>query len=260
MSVLTTKILAFFVYPLTLSLFFALLGYLLLLRGWRRLGSGCLGLALVVLWLCSTPVVSDALQASLERVYPPIPVADSPQADAIVVLGGGIVVADPPYRLTTELSGGADRAWQAARLYKAGKAPWILATGGGLRWYGPAQPEAPAILDFLVALGVPERAVLLETESLNTYQNALFSKPIMEAHGIHSILLVTSAEHMPRALAVFRSQGIQTWPAPTDFEIVPVAETTILRWLPDAGALSATTGALREYLGWVAYRLMDWIP
>jgi uncharacterized SAM-binding protein YcdF (DUF218 family) len=258
-SVLTTKILAFFVYPLTLSLFLALFGCVLLGRRRRRLGGDCLGVALGVLWLCSMPVVSEGLRAALERMYPPVAVEALPQADAIVVLGGGIVVASPPYRLTTELSSGADRAWHAARLYKAGKAPRVLATGGGLRWYGPARPEAPAILEFMAALGVPERAVLLETESLNTYQNALFSKPILEAHGIRSILLVTSALHMPRALAVFQAQGIDAWPAPTDFEVVPVAEETILRWLPDAGALAGTTAALREYLGWTAYRGMHWI-
>ncbi|MEE4375910.1 MAG: YdcF family protein [Candidatus Competibacteraceae bacterium] len=253
-----TKILAQLVYPLTQSLVLSIVAGLLFWRRRHRLGGLCLAVSLSWLWLCATPAFSDFLRAPLERTYLPVPIADLPSADAIVILGGGMQPASPPYRLTFDLGSAADRIWYGAQLYKAGKANRILATGGGLPWFGSGQPEAPAIVQFLADLGVPESVVLLETTSMNTHQNALYSKPLLHEEGLDSVLLVTSALHMPRALATFRAQGIQAQPAPTDFEVVPVAEQTILRWLPDAEALADTTRGLREYFGLLVYRMLEW--
>jgi len=258
MSVLLTKILAQLVYPLTQSLILNIAAGLLFWRRRQRLGGLCLAVSLSWLWLCATPAFSDFLRAPLERTYPPVPIADLPNADAIVILGGGMQAAAPPHRLNFNLGSAADRIWYGAQLYKAGKADRILATGGGLPWFGSGQPEAPAIVQFLANLGVPEQVVLLETTSMNTYQNALHSKPVLQTQQLNSILLVTSALHMPRALATFRAQGFQAQPAPTDFEVVPVAQPTALRWLPDAEALADTTRGLREYLGLLAYRMLKW--
>jgi uncharacterized SAM-binding protein YcdF (DUF218 family) len=70
-------------------------------------------------------------------------------------------------------------------------------------------------------------------------------------------LLVTSALHMPRALATFRALGVDTIPAPTDFEAVPQPFHP-LRWLPDAETLAASTQAIKEYLGLWVYRWRGW--
>jgi uncharacterized SAM-binding protein YcdF (DUF218 family) len=99
----------------------------------------------------------------------------------------------------------------------AGKARFVIASGGALR-KGPAETYAMAAL--LTAWGVPQEAIILETASRNTYENAINSKRLLEAHGLHQVLLVTSALHMPRALALFRALGIDAGPAPTDFEVV----------------------------------------
>lgn len=64
------------------------------------------------------------------------------------------------------------------------------------------------------AWGVPEEAILLESESGTTYENALYNRGLLEAHGLKRVLLVTSAWHMPRALATFRSAGIHALPSP----------------------------------------------
>ena len=72
--------------------------------------------------------------------------------------------------------------------------------------------------DLLVEWGVPSTAILIETKSLNTYQNAINVKPILESHNINNVLLVTSAIHMPRALATFQSVGINAIPSPTDYK------------------------------------------
>ena len=71
--------------------------------------------------------------ASLEQKFLPVPVHKSPQADAIVVLGGSVAIPDSP-RLEVELTGTSDRILHAARLYRAGKAPLVVATGGGFKF------------------------------------------------------------------------------------------------------------------------------
>jgi uncharacterized SAM-binding protein YcdF (DUF218 family) len=111
---------------------------------------------------------------------------------------------------------------------------------------------------FLVDLGVPRGAMLLESQSLTTHENALRTREVMQANGIHRVLLVTSALHMRRAMAAFAAVGIDATPAPTDFEVVPPRQMTVLDWLPDAGALEGSTRAIKEYIGYWVYRLRGW--
>ena len=113
------------------------------------------------------------------------------------------------------------------------------------------------MLRFLADLGVPPEAILLEGRSRNTRENALYTAEILSAEGIDRVLLVTSALHMPRALATFRAAGIDAEPAPTDFEVMP-EPAHLMRWLPDAEALSDSTRALKEYVGWWVYRWRGW--
>jgi uncharacterized SAM-binding protein YcdF (DUF218 family) len=153
--------------------------------------------------------------------------------------------------------GAADRVWHTARIYHAGRAPRVVASGGNQPWLGGVCSEASAMRDFLVDLGVPAEAVWLEERSRNTRENAVHTAKILEAQGIGPMPLVTSALHMPRALATFRAAGINAIPAPTDFE-VEVRPRVFLDWLPDAEALAASTRALKEYPGLWVYRYRGW--
>ena len=107
--------------------------------------------------------------------------------------------------------------------------------------------------------GVPANAIVIEPKSLNTYQNAINTKQLADNHGLDSVLLVTSARHMPRALATFRKVGINAIPSPTDYLIVNRKNLAVEDLLPNAGALWGTTAALREYLGFLTYRWRGWI-
>jgi uncharacterized SAM-binding protein YcdF (DUF218 family) len=251
-ELLFSKILTQLAYPLSLSCILILLASVLLWSGQRRASGLCLLFSFAVLWLPSMPVVSDHLRASLEWRYPPVPIEDVPKADAIVVLGGAVEAAIPP-RLGIDLGAAADRVLYAAQLYGAGKAPLIIACGGRLPWRKKSSAEAPAMAELLREWGVPDEAILLETESRNTYENALYSKRPLEAHGLKHVLLVASALHMPRALALFRASGIDAVPAPTDFEVVDRGDRTLMPWLPDAAALEGSTRAIKEYLGLGVY-------
>jgi uncharacterized SAM-binding protein YcdF (DUF218 family) len=223
---------------------------------WWRLAGSLMAAATVWLLVWSLPVASDALRLSLESRSEIQEIDDLPLADAVVVLGGGVTPAPSswPY---PDLRGGADRMWHAARIYRAGRAPLIIISGGQLPWQGDLGSEAEAMRQFLADLGVPADAIMVEDRSRNTRENAQFTAALLRERGIDQVLLVTSALHMPRALATFRAAGVNTTPAASDFEVVPVPDQ-LLRWLPDAQALSDSTRALKEYLGLWAYRWRGW--
>jgi uncharacterized SAM-binding protein YcdF (DUF218 family) len=250
------KLLSQFAYPLGFSISLTLLALVLLMMDRRR--SGILVLVTGILWLAlwSMPVVSDRLRLSLEGRFAPEPVASLPAADAIVVLGGGIRGAPPnwPY---PDLGRASDRLWHAARIYHAGKAPRVILSGGSVEWVGERRSEADAMLQLLADLGVPPKAVLLEARSRTTRENAVYTAEILGTEGIDRVLLVTSALHMPRAVATFRAVGIDAVPAATDFEVMPEPNHPI-RWLPDAESLFDSTRAVKEYLGWWVYRWRGW--
>jgi len=243
------------IYPLNVSLFAALVALVLCIRGWRRLGAVLLAVAVGWLWIWSMPVFSGKIRYSLEKKYPPVAVEELESADAIVVLGGGSDSCIPP-RLYPEVNAAGDRILHAARLYKAGKAPYIIPSGGrGFSTPDATATEAEAIRSILQQLGVPESAIIIEDASRNTQENALFTKRILEDRGFKKILLVTSALHMPRALAEFESVCPEIYPASTDFEIVFGKGPILFGWLPDARALEASTRAFKEIVGAVVQKI-----
>lgn len=250
------KILAQLAYPLGLSLSLCVLALLLMGLHWRRLAAAALVVAVAWLGVWSLPAVSDALRLSLEDRFPKVRVSALPEAGAVVVLGGGIRAGTPdwPY---PDLRAAADRAWHAARIFHADKAPVIVVSGGSIPWLGDAATEAEAMREFLWDLGVPADAVLLEDRSRSTYENARFTAELLRERDMGEVLLVTSALHMPRALATFRAAGVDAIAAPTDYEVRPVPNQP-LRWLPDAEALQDSTRALKEYLGLWVYRWRGW--
>ncbi len=217
----------------------------------RRVGGAMLALDAAFLWAFSTPVVAGALLAPLEMQYKSVRVVDSPSADAIVVLGGGVASAEPP-RPEVTLSAGADRVLKAARLYRAGKAPLVVTSGGRPRSV-LGRAESDDMADLLVEWGVPERAILKERESVDTRENALGTRLLASRHGFRRILLVTSAAHLPRACATFRKVGFDVVPSPSDVTLPRLGPAFSL--LPDAISLQGSSAAVYERLGLAYYRL-----
>ena len=212
----------------------------------------------LMLWLSATPWLSRNVQSLLEDRAGEPSAETLPRADAIVVLGGTL---SPPELPATDanLSAAADRLVYATRLYKLGKAPMILISGGNADGTGTTDAESVHGAALLGDWGVPASAILTETESINTYENAVYSKLMLEQHGLKTVLLVTSAMHMPRALATFRSAGIEATAAPTDFEASGSGPSGLADWAADPAALTVTTKTLREYVGWLVYRSRGWI-
>lgn len=261
MSVFISKLLPLLVYPLGLVCIFIILALVLRAEKPRRLA---LAVALLILWIGGNRWVAAELARSLEWQY--LPPAEIPEAPVIVLLGGGTAPVEYP-RQMVEINSGGDRLLYAARLYRQGKAPHILVTGGMLDWSQRSTTPADEMAELLMFLGVPEQAIWLEPNSRNTYENALYSAQLLRQKGIERILLVTSASHMPRAVRLFEAQGLQVVPAPTDFTVTALGgdEETYGDWrslvlgiFPTVDNLSLTTRILKEYFGIFVYQVRGW--
>jgi uncharacterized SAM-binding protein YcdF (DUF218 family) len=263
MFIFLSKLLPNFVYPLGLVCIFIILALILYRKpAWQRL---VLVLALVVLWLGSTRWIALGMVRSLEWRY--LPMTQMPSADAIVLLGGGTESAEYP-RQTVELNSSGDRVLYAAWLYKQGKAPHILLSGGLIDWLDTGNTPAEDMAVILDMMGVPKEALWLESTSRNTYENAVNSRKLLNEKGINRIILVTSALHMPRSVDLFKHQGFDVIPAPTDYSVTQAAwqrltdpnlATQLLNLMPNIDNLSSVTRALKEYLGMLVYRLRGWM-
>jgi uncharacterized SAM-binding protein YcdF (DUF218 family) len=246
------KLLTPFLEPLGLVLVLTAVAVVWAALARRKLLALFLCLLVLVLYVPSTPAVSLALAGVLESRYPPVPVAKAPSADVIVVLGGATGPAFPPRQLP-DLNEHADRLWLAALLYEAGKAKHVIASGGD--WRDTGRPEAPDMAEVMEDFGVPPAAIVRESRSVDTAQNARFSAELMRQNGWRTALLVTSGIHMPRAVLTFRRAGVTVVPMETDLIDAPSPTPSVIDWLPDVQALSHTTDAVRELLGIVYYRL-----
>jgi uncharacterized SAM-binding protein YcdF (DUF218 family) len=242
--------------PLGLCLLLVPLGTICILLSRKRMGWSLIVFAFGWLLTWSLPAVSIPLRQGLERQFPQHVAADYPVVDAIVVLGGGIQGGRKGWRIGPHLGNGADRAWFGAQLYHAGRAPILIVSGGNGGWSSADEPESEAMEIFEKDLGVPNSAVLIEDQSRNTPENAQYTKQLMVEHHFGKILLVTSAVHMPRALALFRAQGIDAIPAPTDFDAIPPLGLA-QRWLPDTETLDRSSKAMKEYLAMGIYRIQE---
>jgi uncharacterized SAM-binding protein YcdF (DUF218 family) len=237
------------VYPLSQALLLCLLGLLALWLGWQRRGAAAILLGTGWLYLCSTAFVADQLMGVLERRYPAKALSVVPEADVILLLGGSMRGYTHMGSLS-DLNQHADRLVHAVALYKAGKAPQLLLSGGS----APGEvSEARQMADVLEVMGVPPGDILLEEQSRDTYGNALYSAPLLRERGLEQVLLVTSAFHMPRAVATFEAQGLTVIPAPADFKRL-VRQSIVPAWLPGSGNLARTTLALHELVGYEVYR------
>ena len=263
MFLFLSKLIPLFFYPIgiTCLLLFAALIFLWLNSKWTPVA---IGLALSVLFLSGNTWTSNWLAQSLE--WQNIPKTELPTADAIVVLGGGTRSQAYP-RPDVDFTDAGDRVWYGANLYRAGKAPKIIVSGARIAWKGDGNPESEDLTKLLVNMGVPKADIIPESNSLNTRENAVNVQKILKAENFKSVLLVTSAMHMPRSMAIFKRLGIKAIAAPTDYRISQLeldqpnrqTEAAILSFIPNEECIILTTQAIREYIGIFVYKLRGWL-
>lgn len=257
-TLLLTKIAPIFLYPVGAAIMLILLGITVAFFHHRRLSMTLFATAAGGLWIASTPVFADWAISTLEQQYPAQALADTKHADVAIVLGGAMSQPAPP-RVQADLNKSFDRVLQAIQLYKAGLVQEILVTGGNVPWRPDIVPEAELIRTFLIDWGVPADDIQIAGQSRNTYENALEIKALWEKKPFESALLITSASHMPRAMAVFQKADLPVAAATTDIEALKGVPPSALRWLPDASSLTMTTNAMKEWIGYWAYRARGYL-
>lgn len=214
----------------------------------KRLAKWIGWLTIVWLWLWMMPIVMFVVGVPLEREFlvdGRVPIVETfPEAEVIVLLGGSMGI-ETNISSYAEMWSSADRVWQTARLYKAGKAHQVIATGDVAR-----DSTLPLLKDF----GVPSECVLFH-DARNTEEEA---KNVYNM-GYKRILLVTSAWHMKRARLMFKkyAPGVEIICAPADFENSVMAEgaVSLRSFFPDFGALALNSIAFHEWVGIVGYTL-----
>jgi len=252
-----TKFFSLLVYPLGLSMLLLLAGLVLLRFRRQRAGVFTVLAGVGVLWVFSMPVVADRLVRQLEAGWSEVPVEALPVADAVVVLGGAFSWGNGEWTYP-DAGGNVDRYWHAARVFHAGKAGLVILSGGRApqRTGGATEAEAGAV--FLADMDVPCSAMILDNEAMTTRENAVYVAEIIEARGLESLHVVTSASHMRRSLAALGGVDAELIPVATDFAVADNPGFTIRRFLPSASGLSRSTRAVHELIGYWYYRIRGW--
>jgi len=252
MPFLLSKLLPLLVLPLGLTL-------VLLALAWARRWRWPLPLAFALLWWCSTPLVEQGLWRLVESPWQRLPVARAPRASAIVVLSGGFRHPAPGAPGTMEWRD-PDRFQAGLDLFRAARAPRLLFTGGPVVFSAPPEAGLPSEGELYrreaVARGLPPAALAVTPLVLNTAEEAQAVAALLPPGS--SVLLVTSAYHLPRARRLFERQGLRVLPWPVDFQARAAwaghRYRDPLAYLPDAEALEGSSRALRELLGRLIYR------
>jgi uncharacterized SAM-binding protein YcdF (DUF218 family) len=249
---LLKKIAPLLLYPVSLCLGILILGlFCLWVTRRQRLGKGLVTLGTVLLLLLSLPFLSRQTLTPLERRYPallhPETVSWGEKSSTapkwIVVLGGGHR-SDPSLPANSQISPAAlGRVIEGVRLYKTIPGSKLLLSGGGV--FDPV-PESEVMAQIAELLGVKPQDISLESNSRDTADQA---EIIAKMIGRERFILVTSASHMPRSMALFRKRGLQPIPAPTDFQVRESQGFDPNRFFPKATSLKEVDSALHEYLG-----------
>lgn len=251
-----SSLLASLIIPLNLCIVLLVIGAVLFIARRRKTGLfiAASGLAWALFW--SLPASSLWAGGRLEQLYPHVLPDALPQAQAIVVLGGNTANNRQNWFESYNPETASARVDTAAVLYQTQRAPYIVLSGAAL---DGSISEAEMMARVLEQQGIPEQALLLEKSSYTTYENAVYTRRMLDEHDLNQVLLVTSALHMPRAMAVFRKQGITAVAAPSRPQIVVPADPTFSFWQPNARALSASRSIIKEYAGLLVYWFRGWI-
>lgn len=239
-------VLAALVLPPAGPLLLAAFGVLVATRR-RALGLTLALAGIVVAWALSTNAVAQLLASRMLQGVQPVSAQDLQKAEAIVVLGGGVLPQAPEYGVAQPGAHTLARIRYGAWLAKRTGKP--LGFAGGIGWAaaGTATESEGAVARRVLQeeYGLPLR--WLDDQSRDTLENAARMAALLRPAGVRRIALVTDATHMERAAVAFRAQGLEVLPAPTLF---PAASSRpVLEWLPSVQGADTCRQLLREWLG-----------
>ncbi|MGO8739659.1 YdcF family protein [Rhodoblastus sp.] len=237
--------------PLHLLLILLLAGLLLAPR-WRPGRALALASAIALALIVFSPA-SALLIRPLEDRFPQQSEI-MPPPKGIIVLGGAVNEQIARARDQVTLNEAAARMTEGAALARLYPQALLVFSGGSGALIDSSAKEADVARLLWRELGVPESQMHFEDHSRNTYENALFTKALVNPQKNETWLLVTSAYHMPRAMGVFRALGMAPEPFPVDYRTQ--GNATDFRPPGDgARAMMNFETATREWVGLLIYRL-----
>lgn len=251
-----TKIVSFLLQPSTLMLLAIAAGLVLACTTtWRTRGLRLAIGALVLYVVAGILPIGNALLLPLEQRFAGSqPPPDDQPIAGIIILGGfedGWVSAGRPGLTINEA---AERLTEAVRLARARPEAKLVFTGGvGRLWPAGVSAGGP-VAAYLADMGIGPERIILEERARNTYENAVLTRALLAPQPGQRWVLVTSAYHMPRSVAVFRQAGMEVWPLPVDYRTRDAGDLVRLFDRIPAGHERLDL-AVREWIGLIAYRL-----
>ncbi|MEP7173008.1 MAG: YdcF family protein [Aestuariivirga sp.] len=245
-----SKALAFVLTPSNLLLIICLLGLTLTLLRWSKTGLSLLSIALVGIGLAGWSPLGPALLITLEERFPK---QEPPSAiTGIVMLGGAVDIHITQARGSEAWNDQAERITAVVELSNKFPAARIILSGGS--GHPNEMSESSIARQAMIAMGISETRLELETKSRNTCENALESAILANPKSSDIWLLVTSASHMPRAVACFRAANLLALPYPVDYHTRGREDFSRIQESIAEG-LSQVDLAAHEWIGLVSYRL-----
>lgn len=241
---LLTKLITTIILPPFNVLILWIFSLVLIKKNYKKLGLICSLLGISILYIFSIPYTTQKLQDSLV-IETKLTIEDYRNAQAIVVLGGGLRDSNELFGSLAVPAIALERLRYAAYLYQQTQLP-ILITGGSPNGNSEAKIMAKELHDFF---HTPTQ--WLEEKAQTTIQNAQLTKNILDKENIHQIILVTNQWHMQRAKTLFEKQGFTVYPANVGNGITPDNyDLTLMHFIPQAGAMPANMQALKEWIGY----------
>jgi uncharacterized SAM-binding protein YcdF (DUF218 family) len=248
-----SKTLGTMLLPINFLIGLGVLGAILLLTRYARLGRGLLVASVVLLALCGFSPIGRLLILPLEQQFSPWD-ASRGAPDGIVVLGGSIDPDLSAARGRTVMPRAADRIVAAAELARRYPNARIVFSGGNANLLmDDSAKEADFALAAFEELGVAKERLSAERLSRNTVENAQFVKKVANPKPGERWLLITSAFHMPRSIGLFRKAGFPVEAYPVDWRAA--RSTAFVFSSVSIQGLERTDIAVREWMGLAAYRL-----
>ena len=212
---------------------------------WKLL-IGCL--AWLLYWVTAAELTARVFSDQLESPYNLVNPTQHAAFDHVLVLGGGVKTFEDKF----SVGHAGDRVVLAARLYHAGKIRHLVVSGEFYEWSGETHSIAEVTKKLLVQLKVPPSAIT-KIKGRNTFEEFRELKSLVAAKSIESVGVITSATHMPRAMRLATSNGLNVTPIAADFER-SLPGPLVLDIIPTQSGLRKSTRSLKEYLARLAGR------
>ena len=224
----------------------------------RGFASAAAALA-VFIYIIGASDLPDALLRSLESPYVGVKFDALAACDAVVMLGGGL---DPsPHEVGgLHLTKAGDRIIAALEMIRLGKAPALVCGGSGVKIGGVENVESDLFKQALIDRRVPVREIISLGHCADTRDEAMRTRAIAEQRGWRRVLLVTSANHLPRAVATFRALGIEVVAVPCNFlSSINSGRAPCRAGIPHILGFEKMSVWMHEKIGWWEYRRRGWI-